>query len=320
MTEQLKISQENEWPIGNLIAISTLFAALLTYSAAAIFIRLCEEEISPNATVFDRLALATLVFGFWKGLQIVRQKISPENPPQQEQNLGRDWWLLLTMSACYLGLQISWAWSISQTTVAMSTLLISLKPIFTCLFAWIILGQQFSKKFLIGVIIAIAGTGIITLGDLQMGAGKIQGDLAALLAAVLEAAYLLTLEKLRTKLDSIAIVFWCCGLGTLASFPIFLLTEERVFPISIKGWIFVISLTIVCQILGQVFLAYSLKQFSSGFISLLLLLEPILVASAGWAIFGEQLDLLDWIALLIILLGLYITLINQPVKTTADKF
>ncbi|NEP85736.1 MAG: EamA family transporter [Okeania sp. SIO2C2] len=80
---------------------------------------------------------------------------------------------------------------------------------------------------------------------------------------------------------------------------------------SVNGWVFVISLAIVGQVLGQGLLAYSLKKFSSGFVALVLLLESILVAIAAWAIFGEALTLFDSVAFFAILLGLYLAVSSQ---------
>lgn len=106
-------------------------------------------------------------------------------------------------------------------------------------------------------------------------------------------------------------MLWCCGLGTLLILPILLFSEDRIFPYSVRGWVFVISLAIVCQVLGQGLLAYSLKKFSSGFVSLVLLLESILVAIAAWVIFGERLSLFDLGAFLAILLGLYLAVSSE---------
>jgi hypothetical protein len=47
---------------GEIWAIVSLSAALLAVSLAAIFIRLSEREIGPNATVFNRLWIATVVW------------------------------------------------------------------------------------------------------------------------------------------------------------------------------------------------------------------------------------------------------------------
>ncbi|MBC6479750.1 MAG: EamA family transporter [Hormoscilla sp. GM7CHS1pb] len=76
--------------------------------------------------------------------------------------------------------QSLWAWSLSQITVAISTVLVSLKPLFTCLFAWLIWGQRFDNKFLIGMVIAIGGAGAIGLDDLLIDTGNFKGDIAVL--------------------------------------------------------------------------------------------------------------------------------------------
>ncbi len=318
MTNQLQIPQQDNSKTTNLLAIASLCAGVLAYSSGSIFIRLCEAEISPYGTVFDRVAFGTIAFGFWKGVNTLNNRPTNEKPIEEKLD-SRDIWLLLAMATFYLAFQGLWAWSVSQTAIAISTVLASIKPIFTCLLACLLWGQRFDNKFLIGMIIAIAGASAIGFDDLQIGTNKIQGDIAAFMVAILEAAYLLTIEKLRTKIDSITIILWCCGLGTLLSLPIFLFTEDRLFPYSVNGWVFVTALVLIDQVLGQGFLAYSLKKFSSGVVALVLLLEPVLVAIAAWGIFGEKLSLFDWVALFVILLGLYLAISSEPTKINIDQ-
>ncbi|MGD1702673.1 DMT family transporter [Dapis sp. BLCC M229] len=310
MTNKLQLQSQQLEKKGP-TSIASLFVALLAISSSAIFIRLSEGEISSNATVFDRVAIATVIFGLWNSVNAVRYRLSDQKPVEQKLDISQDLWLLLAMATFYITSQGLWAWSLSQTTVAISTVLISLKPLFTCLFAWLAWGQRFDNKFLIGMIIAMVGAGSIGLEDLQIDTGKVEGDIAAFLAGICSAAYLLTVEKLRTKFAPTTIIPWCCGLGTLLSLPILFFSEDRFFPYSVNGWVFVISLAIVGQVLGQGLLAYSLKKFSSGFVALVLLLESILVAIAAWAIFGEALTLFNWVALFAILLGLYLAVSSQ---------
>ena len=72
-----------------------------------------------------------------------------------------------------------------------------------------------------------------------------------------------------------------------------------------------ISLAVICQALGQVLVAYSLNNLSSGFVALFLILDPVLTAIEAWVIFSEKLILLDWIAFFLVLLGIYLALSSQ---------
>jgi drug/metabolite transporter (DMT)-like permease len=81
-----------------------------------------------------------------------------------------------------------------------------------------------------------------------------------------------------------------------------------VFPTSWQGWLIVISLAGVCQILGQGMLVRSLNELSSEFVALFLLLEPVLAGVGAWALFSEQLSLLNLVAFAIALVGVYLSL------------
>jgi hypothetical protein len=55
-------------------------------------------------------------------------------------------------------------------------------------------------------------------------------------------------------------------------------------------------------------LVHSLDQLSSEFVALFLLLEPILAGVGAWALFSEQLGLLNLVAFAIALVGVYLSL------------
>jgi drug/metabolite transporter (DMT)-like permease len=68
----------------------------------------------------------------------------------------------------------------------------------------------------------------------------------------------------------------------------------------------VIGLAIACQVLGQGLLVHHLKEFSASFVTLLMLLEPLLTASFAAMIFAERLSALNWLAFALVLGGIYL--------------
>ena len=219
---------------------------------------------------------------------------------------------MLALGLTDLGFQSLWAWSITQTSIAISTILHNLSPLFTTLIAWLFFDQRFDSRFLKGMVIAIAGMFVIGIEDIQIAASdKIVGDLAALFSAVFYAGYLLIIEKLRTQLSATQILMWSSLTGAILILPILIVTGDQLFPDSWIGWLAVICLAIICQALGQGLVTYSLNTLSAGFVALFLILDPVLTVIEAWIIFSETLSLWDWIALVLVLLGIYLALSSQ---------
>jgi drug/metabolite transporter (DMT)-like permease len=287
-------------------AIISLSAALLAVSLAAIFIRLSEREIGPNATVFNRLWIATVVFAVWNGADAARRRMSGAEPELRSNYTLRDLILLIAVgvvSSASLGF---WAWSLTQTNVANSTVLRNLTPLFTTLGGWLLLGRRFDNRFLVGMAIALVGAIAIGIDDFQASGEHLAGDIAALLSAMFYAGNLLIAEHLRTKFPATTILMWRCFIGSILILPLVLLAGDRVFPYSWQGWLAVIALAVVCQAFGQGLLIHSLGRLSSGFVALFLLLEPAITAILAWILFSERLSLLNWLAFSVVLVGIYL--------------
>ncbi|HAG81792.1 MAG TPA: EamA family transporter [Cyanobacteria bacterium UBA12227] len=320
MTTQLKLSQEPFSKLPVTIAIISLSIGLFAISFAAIFIKLSENEISPNATIFNRLWIATIVFGLLNGINGIRQRYSCNQSAQKLPYTNHNWLLLIGFGAFFAASQLSWAWSLTQTNVGTSTLLHNLIPLFTSLGAWLLFGQHFDRKFVIGMVIAVGGVTAIGLQDLQMATDKIQGDLDAVLSALFAALYVLIVEQLRTEFTATTILFWGSAIATLVIFPWLIFTDDKLFPSSGGGWLFVIFLALICQVLGQGLIAYSLNKLSSGFVALTFLLDPVLTSLEAWAIFSERLNLSCWGTFAVVLLGIYLAISSQSaVKAIEDS-
>jgi len=315
MTIELKPSRPQIEPTPAALGLISLFIAILALSFAAIFIRLSEREIGPVATIFNRFWIATVILGVWNVLKALSDRQFKVFSLQPQHYTTGDLVLLLVMSFFFSGTLITWALSLTQTSVANSNLLHNVTPLFTTLMGWLFLSQYFEGRFLVGMVIAISGSILIGLGDLQVASDNFTGDSLAMVSAIFSAANLLTVEKLRAKFSATTILLWCSFLGTLLTFPILLLTEDILFPYSWTGWLVVISQALVCQVLGQSLQAYNLKRFSSGFVAVFLLLDPVITAILAWIIFSEQLSPLNGLAFSLVLVGIY----QAKVSIGSDK-
>jgi drug/metabolite transporter (DMT)-like permease len=203
------------------------------------------------------------------------------------------------------GQQLLYAWSLIQTSAANSEVLHSMTPLFITLIGWMFLSQQFERRYLLGIAIAIFGSFALVANDVSITIDKLQGDGLALVSAIFWSGYLLVLEKLKTQLNINTITTWTCLVGTVFLFPILLIFHDELFPHSWQVWVIIGALGNL-EILTKICLTYSLKHLASGLVATILLLHPVITALLAWGIFSETLNLLNSLAFLAILFGVYL--------------
>lgn len=309
-SEKLRVPQ-SKFSVGEIqFAYLAILATLVILAFVPILLRLGENSLSPNATIFGRSWSATAILGFWVGGLFLKRRSQPDSPPLQLLPDWRGFLLLLAVAILFVSFQLLWAWSLTQTTVANSEVMHSLTPLFTTLVGWSLFGQKFDRVFLIGMAIAISGAIVLAANDFSIALEKLQGDGLALLSALFWGSSFLIIERLRLAMSILTITIWNCGMGTLLLFPILLVNSDPLWPHTWGGWIVAILLGL-SSALNQSLIAYSLKHLSLGLVATILLLNPLLTAILAWFIFSETLTWLNWLALLIILSGIYLTTLSK---------
>jgi drug/metabolite transporter (DMT)-like permease len=306
MTDTLEAPPQQTDSLSTLILLILLLIGVFTLSLAAIFIKFSEHYIGPNATVFNRFWIATVILGLWRGVKGMSSRLSGDSPAQKQNYTIHDIVLLLVSATVTSISHIAWAWSLTQTNIANANLLHNLTPIFAALGGWLLLKHNFDRRFIIGLLLTVGGALAIGIQDLQIATEQLMGDALALLSAVFYASNFLVMEKLRDKFSATSLLLWSCFFRIFLTFPVAVLTEDQLFPSSVEEWLPVFCLALFCQVIGAGILTYSLKQFSSGFISLLLLLEPIITTILAWVIFAEHLSLFNLLAFFVVLAGIYV--------------
>ncbi len=338
-------AEASELKAASVRAFLLLLLGLIALSSTAIFIKFSIHEITAEATVFNRLWIATIVFASWnwgqqrwqsrrqESAEAVRETLETKTADETPSSSKRIVTLLVALALVHLIGRFLWTWSLTQTTVANGAMLANMPPLFTALGGWLFLGQRFDRRFLIGLIIAVWGAVVLGLGDwLQpkeelFGTTALIGDGAALLSSVFYAGSFLLVEKLRQRLNTSDILVWRCALGLAIAAPLVWFMDENLFPISLMGWLAVIGLAVISEVMGHGLIVYSLKYFSSAFVTIVLLLEPAPAAAVAWFLFGEFLDPLNILGFILITIGIYLAKTGQgadgsdkeqPVITVAE--
>ncbi len=280
------------------IALAILLLGALGIAFAPIFVRL--SELGPTATAFHRLLLALPALWLWR-------HVESRGPRRPRQPAGwPDYLELIAAGLFFAGDLAFWHWSIGYTTVANATLLANFAPVFVALFGFALFGQRFSRTFLIGMSLALAGACVLMGQSLALGPGHLLGDALGVITAMFYGAYIIAVGRLRARFSTATIMAWS-GLVTCAALlPIALISGESLIATTVFGWAMLLGLALISHAGGQSMIAYALAHLPAAFGSVSLLLQPAAAAVLAWLILGEALGPWQAFGAVVILGGIYL--------------
>ena len=144
------------------------------------------------------------------------------------------------------------------------------------------------QSFAIGL--AAAGAALLMGGSYELSPKNLTGDLLTLLGGLFYGGYLIFVERARTRLRPLPLLFLC----TLFSVPLLLFISlglgERIWP---HDWTVLLIFALSSQVLGQGLLVYSIGTLPPLVVGLGLLTQPAVSASVGWLVYGETLSVTE---------------------------
>lgn len=290
MTEQSKI------PINPYFA---LMLSVLSVSTSSIFVRFSDAPsmiISTYRMLFTVIPMAPVV--------LMKHR-------KQLIEIHRKDILYAAISGLFLALHFAtWITSVKLTTVAASTVLVQMSPIFVVVGSYVLFKEKINRTSLIGVIIAIAGSIFFGLLDFRIGGKAFIGDILALSGALFLAGYLLIGRELRKRIDLLPytfIVYISCTLFLVVGSMIM---DIPLYPYSPKNYAIFFALAFFCTILGHTVFNWALKYLPAYAVSTCSLFEPVGATILAFLILGEIPGFMQISGQLLILIGLYIFIVK----------
>jgi len=193
------------------------------------------------------------------------------------------------------------------TSVANSTLLANLAPIFVTLAGWLLWRRRVTGVFLIGMVVAIAGMFVLVGPNFSVGGKRLMGDALGALTAVFYAGYMLAIKVARDDgAATVRLMAWSTSITAVALLPVALLSPQPFMPASAQGWLVVVGLALVTQILGQGLIAYAFAHLPASLSSVSLLIQPVVAAFVAWRLFGEAVGAQQFIGGAVVLAGIWL--------------
>lgn len=249
-----------------------LLIATTIWASTFINIKVALLQIQPNTLAFVRFFIASIVLGLI--CLIKRQPLVAR----------QDWfWVVasgLTGVALYNFLQnqgLKYAGAID------SAILASLAPVFMVLLAWLFLKETITRRQLLGIILAFAGSILVatngSLAFLQLESSRLWGDLLILLTGLVWGLYNICLKKLLGKYSATSVLTSSTIAGTIFLFPsLFLELPLNLGKVNAWGWGHIFYLGLFASALAYLLWNTALTKVSTVTAGAYLYLLPVLTA------------------------------------------
>lgn len=273
-------------------AYLALLAGVVCIGCSAIFVKLA--AVPGTASAFYRVFVAGIILVPW---WLLTRSSYPST---------RDLFLILAGGIFFALDLVLWNSGLLLTSAATATLLANNTPIWVGLGALFVFHEHLSPYFWLGLTIAMVGMALIVGGDAWRQLSFNMGDLLAIGASLFYAAYLLTTERIRSRVDTLTFmtlsVVSCIG----SLFPISLLLGVPLTGYSHQTWLALVGLGLVSQLGGWLAISYALGHLPAAPVSVGLLGEAVVTALLSMPLLGEYLSMNQVIGGVFVLAGIYL--------------
>lgn len=284
------------------ISYITLFFGVFALSTSAIFVKLADAPAT--ITAFYRM--------FFTAVMLLPFLLVNKKNRQELRLLSKKQWGFGLLSGVFLAAHyVLWFQSLNYTSVASSTVIVTLQPLFSIIGGYFLFKERFSKGAVMGCLVAIAGSIVIGWQDFQISGQALFGDILAFVAAGVITAYFFVGQHVRKMLSLVP--YSIIGYASSALFLSILSFSQQVSFVnySSQTWWSFIGLAFIATILGQTIFNWLLKWLSTSVISMGILGETIGTCILAYFILDEVISLQQGIGILLILIGLALFLLKQ---------
>ena len=262
---------------------------------AAIFIK--SAHAPGLVTVFYRMAIASCVIVWPFFFSFKRQGFG----------INKQGFWFAVLSGIFFGIDLS-LWSkgvvlINNATIP--TLFANLAPVWVGFGAIFIFKEKPKFKFWIGVFISIAGMGMFILDQLYIKGDLWKGIVLGITAGVFYGAFYLTAQKGRDLLGTLDFLFISTASTALILFIFMLIARYPLFGYDTHSYIMFLGIGLGGQVIAWYLINYAQGHLPATIVAPTLLLQPVFTATWAVILLKEQLSLLQIIAGLIIIFGVY---------------
>lgn len=196
-------------------------------------------------------------------------------------------WCFIT-GAFLFGHFFSWFNAVKYTNVASASVLAALHPLVVLLVTVFFYKRKVPFKSVVAIIVALIGGAIITGADLSAFAGgQVKGNILAFLAGMFMGLYFAAGDEARKRISGSVYVF-LVFVGCWVCFTIGMIgTQTPVFGYQTSDYVYIIIMTLVCQIGAHAVFNMCIGYVSSLYVSAWESAEPVFATILAVFVLGQ---------------------------------
>jgi len=263
-------------------AYSGLMVLSIIWGLAFVAIKQADTELAPVNLALLRWLVASVPF------LILLPIIGRPKTKFERKDLPR---LLVVALANVAGYHISLNYAETTLSAGLSALLISFGPIFIAILSYILLNEKVGRKVLLGLVLAAAGTIVLSTGSISVtDLSSYRGIIEALITALCYALFTVLGKPLVHKYGSASTTILAGLIGTAMLLP---LLSQSLFAqastLSFVGWASVLYLSLLSTVFGYLMFYTLVSRGAVIRLSIQLYLVPVVSVIGGVLLLSEAL-------------------------------
>jgi len=264
----------------SITAYSGLLVLSIIWGLAFVAIKQAVTELTPVNLALLRWLVASVPF------LILLPIIGRPKAKLERGDIPR---LLVVALANVAGYHISLYYAETTLSAGLSALLTSFGPIFIAILSYFLLSEKAGKKVLIGLVLAIAGTAVLSTGSISVNdLSSYVGIIENLITALCYALFTVLGKPLVHKYGSASTTIMAGLIGTAMMLP--LLSQSffvQASALSSLGWVSVLYLSLLSTVFGYLMFYALVSRGAVTRLSIQLYLIPVVSVIGGALLLNE---------------------------------
>ena len=279
------------------------------WGSAGIFVRkLTDLGMNSYTVVSVRVVLAVLILAVWLGIydrNLLKIKLN-------------DLWIFVAGGVVGMfGLNICYNFAISELSLSLAAVLLSLSPVFVLFMAAILFKEKITSKKVICMTIAIAGC-VLASGVLESASTmrwSVKGIIVGTIGAFFYGLYgIISKTAMERGYHAFTTTFYCLFMVMLVVIPLtnWKLVTNVVVANPVKMSVFLVIHSLCTSVLPYILYTFSIRYIDAGMASILASGEPVAAMIFGVIFFSEIPTVLSVVGIVLVIVAL--ALLSMPDK------